>query len=225
MKINIQHSFPGIYAIRNITTNKLYIGKSKNIYKRLHQHLTDIKYKERNHNENPYLLNAINKYSLADFEYIILEKTILDEKYLSERELHFIDKYNTTNKKFGYNLRRDSSTKMIVHDKTRQKISKRLKKEWSSGIRKNHGQKLADNWKNNKERKSNQSLLMSKTLTKYEYHLTKNDITIIVDYKKLKELNLQNCLATFARKNTSKIIFKGYIIEKLKVNEDIVQPD
>jgi len=225
MKIDIKHSFPGIYAIRNITTNKLYIGKSKNIYKRLHQHLSDIKYEHRNHNENPYLLNAIKKYSLVDFEYIILEKTILDEKYLSERELHFIDKYNTTNKKFGYNLRRDSSTKMIVHDKTRKKISKRLKKEWSSGIRKNHGQKLANNWKNNKKRKVNQSLLMSKTLTKYEYHLTKDNLTIIVDYKKLKELGLKNCLPTFARKNTNKIIFKGYIIEKLKVNEDIVQPD
>lgn len=225
MKINIEHSFSGIYAIRNITTNKLYIGKSKNIYKRLHQHLSDIKYEHRNHNENPYLLNAVKKYSINDFEYIILEKTILNEKYLSERELYFIDKYKTIDRKFGYNLRRDSSTRMIVHDETRKKISERLKKEWKSGIRKNHAQKLANNWRNNKQRGIDQGLFFSKILTKYEYHLTKDGETIIVNYKKLKDLNLQNCLATIARKKTNKIIFKGYIIEKIRVNENIVQPD
>jgi len=223
MKIKIEHSFPGIYAIRNITNNKLYIGKAKNIYKRLHQHLSDIKYQHRNFNENPHLLNAIKKYSLSNFEYIILEKTLLDENYLKERELFFIDKYNTTNRELGYNLRRDSSTNMIVHDETREKISKRVKKEWSLGIRKNHGQKLANNWKNNNERKANQSLLLSKILTKYEYHLTRDNITTIVSYKELKNLGLQNCLATFKRKKINEIIFKGYKIQKLKVNEDIVR--
>ena len=223
MKIQIEHSFPGIYAIRNITNNKLYIGKAKNIYKRLHQHLSDIKYEHRNFNENPHLLNAIKKYSLDNFEYIVLEKTLLDEEYLKERELFFIDKYNTTNRDLGYNLRRDSSTNMIVHDETREKISKRLKKEWSLGVRKNHGQKLADNWKNNIERKINQSLLLSKTLTKYEYQLTKDNITIIVNYKELKNLNLHRCLTTFGKKKINEIIFKGYKIQKLKVNEDIVR--
>lgn len=223
MKIKIEHSFPGIYAIRNITNNKLYIGKAKNIYKRLHQHLSDIKYEHRNFNENPHLLNAIKKYSLENFEYIILEKTLLDEHYLKERELFFIDKYNTTNRELGYNLRKDSSTNMIVHDETREKISRRLKKEWSSGIRKNHGQKLANNWKNNNERKINQSLLLSKILTKYKYYLTKDDITTIVSYKDLKNLGLHNCLATFKKKKINEIIFKGYRIQKLKVNEDIVR--
>ena len=44
----------------------------KNCYKRLHQHLTDIKIDNRNYNENSHLLNAVKN----------MEKIILNIIYL-----------------------------------------------------------------------------------------------------------------------------------------------
>jgi hypothetical protein len=42
---------------------------------------------------------------------------------LAELELFYMDFYNSTDKDHGYNLRRDSSTKMKVHEETRKLIS------------------------------------------------------------------------------------------------------
>ena len=73
MKILKENSnFPGIYVIKNSINGKIYVGKSKNCYKRLHQHLTDMKIDNRNYNENPYLLNAVKN----------MEKIILNIIYL-----------------------------------------------------------------------------------------------------------------------------------------------
>lgn len=46
----------GIYCIKNITTNKVYIGKSKNIYNRMMQHQYNLRKKSKD--ENRYLINA-----------------------------------------------------------------------------------------------------------------------------------------------------------------------
>jgi hypothetical protein len=35
-----------------------------------------------------------------------------------------MDNYKSTDREFGYNLRRDSSTQMIVHEETKQLLSK-----------------------------------------------------------------------------------------------------
>ena len=66
--------FPGIYVIKNLINGKIYVGKSKNCYNRLHQHLTDIRIDNRNYNENPHLLNAIKKYGIDNFDYYIVER-------------------------------------------------------------------------------------------------------------------------------------------------------
>ena len=58
----IKENCPGIYVIKNSINGKIYVGKSKNCYYRLHQHMTDIKIDNRNYNENPHLLNAVKKY-------------------------------------------------------------------------------------------------------------------------------------------------------------------
>ena len=84
--------FAGIYVIKNSINGKIYVGKSKNCYKRLHQHLTDIRTDNRNYNENPHLLNAFKKYGEENFECYILERineedVTLLEKLLSEKEL------------------------------------------------------------------------------------------------------------------------------------------
>ena len=223
MKANKKHEKCGIYCIRNIVNNKVYIGKSKNIYKRIHQHLYDLKNK-RVENENPYLLKSWYKYGNENFEYFVLEFLEKNEKLVAERELYWMKMYDSLNKEKGYNLRSDSDSRMIVHKDTSDKISKRLKKEWAEGVRKDHSKKLSENWKKNPERNKQQAEIMSKNLTKYKYNLYNLDNIYIetCNYNRLKELSLQNCNTTFHKNKTNKINFKSYIIERL-ILEDIVR--
>lgn len=222
MKANKEHQKCGIYCIRNLINNKVYIGKSKNIYKRILQHIYDLK-KNRNV-ENPHLLNSWNKYGKENFEYFVIEFLEEDEKLLSERELYWMKIYNSLNKELGYNLRSDSLSKMIIHEETSKKISKRLKLEWSNGLRRKHSKKLSDNWKLNPERNKIQSEIMSKNLTKYKYLLydLNNNFLKECNYQMLKEMKLSNSIATFYKKKTDKIYFKKYIIVRVKI-EDIVR--
>lgn len=115
----------GIYIIKNKLNNKVYIGKSVNITQRLiaHKHnLTKIVRDKRS--TNRYLYNAVQKYGWSNFECSVLEEiTNVNDKLLLNRELYWIDYYNSTNSQYGYNLRRDSSTKCIVHEDTKSLIS------------------------------------------------------------------------------------------------------
>lgn len=108
---------------------------------------------------------------------------------------------------------------MICHSDTRKKISKRLKEEWKSGIRKNHSDKLAANWKTNSIRKENQSNLFTKTLTKWQYNIYDENKKHIdtCNYQELKTLKLQNVLAEYHRKKVNFVKFKNYYIERIKV--------
>lgn len=222
MKADKNHKKCGIYCIRNIVNNKVYIGKSKNIHGRIiqHKHLLKIKSKD----ENYHLINAYHKYGDENFEYFVLEILNFDEKIVSERELYWIKVYNSLDREKGYNLRSDSDSKMIVHKETRKKITERLKKEWSEGKRENHSRKLSENWKLNPERNIQQSEVMSKALTKYTYKLYDLNGNFIEDcnYKRLKDLKLQNCIADFYKKKLDKIKFKTFFIERLII-EDIVR--
>jgi group I intron endonuclease len=217
MKFNAIKNKGGIYMIVNLINGKIYIGKTKNFYKRYYQYLYDIK-KQRSDHINDYLLNSFNKHGQENFHFDCVEVVEdLDEKYISERELFWMDCYNSCNRHSGYNLRRDSSTGMVTHKNTSDKISKRLKKEWKEGKRFNHSKKLKEYWKSNNSRKIKQSKIMSKNKTKYYYLVTKNGKTINCNFSKLKEMKLQNCQATFNKKKTDFVTFKGYEIRRCKL--------
>lgn len=222
MKANIKDKKCGIYCIRNIVNNKVYIGKSKNIYNRIIQHKYYLKM--RSVDENRYLINAWYKYGNENFEYFVLEYLEEDERNVAERELFWMNAYDSLNSEKGYNLRSDSNSKMIVHNSTRKLISERVGKEWKEGKRQNHSQKLSDNWKLTPERNKIQSQIMSKNLTKYKYIIHSIDEVYIktCNYKELCEMSLKNCIATFCKKETNKIKFKNHIIERVTI-EDIVQ--
>jgi len=222
MKANINDkNKSGIYCIINKVNNKMYIGKAIDIHSRLKQHISQLNHKSSD--ENRHLINSWHKYGRNNFDYFVLEYLMLNEELLSQRELYWQEKYNVNNRKFGYNLRLDSSTKMIVHEETRELVSKRLKKEWDSGIRKDHGKKLSDNWKLTPERNKIQSQIMTKNLTKYIYKLYDLNENFIEQcyFNKLKNLNIQNVQGEFFRKKLNKIKFKSYIIERLII-KDIV---
>lgn len=111
----------GIYYIKNLINNKIYIGKSHYIKARLNQHKKSLTNPIRNKKQtNRFLYNSVQKYGWDNFETGILEViSIVNENYFYDRELYWMDYYNSYDMRFGYNLRRDSSTKCFVHDETK----------------------------------------------------------------------------------------------------------
>jgi group I intron endonuclease len=207
MKANPKHQFCGIYRIINKINGKYYIGKSKNIYKRIHQHIYHMKNNKKA--ENAYLQNSWNKYGRDSFDYDILEQLDFNETLIAQRELYWIKFYDSTNK--GYNLRLDSKTGMICHEKTRKKISDRLKKEWSEGKRDTHSDKLKKSWKN-RDRQT-QSKLFSKTLTRYIYNIN----GIRYSHQELKEKGWTAVYSSFHRKKQDVVTYKEMIVERIRL--------
>lgn len=205
----------GIYKIVNKINGKVYIGKTKNFKKRWSQYGYDFKFKRTDH-INDHLLNSMVKYGFENFDFSIVEECSLD--LCSERELYYIDLYESCDPSKGYNLRRDSSTGMVTHELTSVKISKRLKLEWESGARSQHSDKMKKNWENRDRQK--QSNLMTKLLTKYVYVVTDEcGVSNSIGYNELCNLGLGNVLATFHKKNTDIVKFKCFIIERIRVDE------
>ena len=90
----------GIYAIQNISNKKMYIGRSKNIYKEWRDlHLSRLR---KNIHANSYLQSSWNKYGENNFKHFILEEC--SEDLLNQKEIEYIKKYDTNNRSFGYNL-------------------------------------------------------------------------------------------------------------------------
>ena len=223
---------PGIYVIKNSINGKIYVGKSKNCYKRLHQHLTDIKIENRNYNENIHLLNSFKKYGEENFEYYLVERfdESLEnlENILSERELYWMKELDSLNREKGYNLRWDSQGKCYCSDETKEKIGKRAKKDWENGCHANHSDKLKEYWKDNIERRKQQSKLMSETKTKWIYTIYDPEGNLITDngnYNTLKDLGIASgALCAFSTKKCDDIITKKYRVIR-KSNKEIVQTD
>lgn len=85
MKTNLNKS--GIYQIRNIINNKVYIGSAVNFRNRWYEHK---KLLIKNKHENSYLQNAWNKYGEKVFIFEILEE-VLEKSNLINAEQHYID--------------------------------------------------------------------------------------------------------------------------------------
>lgn len=112
----------GIYCITNTYNDKVYIGKAKDIYNRIMQHRYHLR--KRHKDENRHLIAAWHKYGEDAFVYSVIEEFDFDEQKLREREDFWIVKYNATDRNFGYNMRRDSSTGCLVSEETKELLSK-----------------------------------------------------------------------------------------------------
>lgn len=108
----------GVYKITNKVNGKIYIGSSKDIYKRWKHHVYRL---NSGKHVNSYLQNAWNKYGEDSFIFDIQE--VCDENHIREREQYYIDVYNCCNREIGYNIvpKVDMSE---MSAETKEKISK-----------------------------------------------------------------------------------------------------
>lgn len=135
----------GIYCIENLINNKKYIGKSSNIEQRLSHHKWQLSQPVRHKDCNRLLFYSVEKYGIDNFHFYALEIfDKIDEDILADCELEWMDKYNTCDRNFGYNLRRDSSTQTTFHKDTLKLKSENSKGEKNPnfGNRWNNEQKL-----------------------------------------------------------------------------------
>lgn len=110
----------GVYCIRNTKNSKVYIGASKNIYRRILEHRQILDSTSKKH-RNRHLQQDWYVFGRDSFEYSVLEYLEPDNILLRDREYFWMVQYNSTNRNFGYNIRMDNSRDgMIMHDETRQ---------------------------------------------------------------------------------------------------------
>lgn len=124
----------GIYKIRNILNDKVYIGSSIHIKRRLSEHKCWLR---KNTHDNDYLQKAWNKYGENNFVFEIVE--LLENKLqLEERETYWINHFNSCDDEFGYNL--------IIDVQRQTKVHKQV--AWNKGIKTGIVPANKDSWKN-----------------------------------------------------------------------------
>ena len=90
-----------IYMIENLVNGKRYIGQTTQTPKRREtQHFSELTNQRHN---NSYLQRSFNKYGREAFSFS-LHNWAISKEDLDNQEVYFIDKFNTIDRDFGYNL-------------------------------------------------------------------------------------------------------------------------
>ena len=110
----------GIYKFTNKINGKVYIGQTRYLNSRYREHKSEL-INGIHHNE--YLQKSVNKYGFDNFDYEIICRCNEDE--LDEKELYYINLYDSTNRNKGYNIHSGGE-------------NNRLSKETIEKIRKSH---------------------------------------------------------------------------------------
>ena len=140
----------GVYVIKNIVNDKLYVGSSIDIDHRYRVHISNL---NNNKHENCHLQYSFNKYGKANFIFYIIEQC--KEPILRKREQYYIDTLNTLDRVIGYNIRPDTYCKTFSEE-TRKKLSIAAKNRPAS-----YWKKLSDTrkgWSPTKEQRKRMSL-------------------------------------------------------------------
>jgi group I intron endonuclease len=126
----------GIYTITCLVNNKIYVGKSINVEKRLSQHYYELSTKRH---KNGYLRSSWEKYGEKFFKFELLEEC--DKEFLSSFEHYWCNILNSHNSKYGYNIATTNPciNHFEISEKTRQNRSKALSGKPSKlkGIKRN----------------------------------------------------------------------------------------
>lgn len=116
----------GVYIIINIQTNKIYIGSSKNIYNRLHGHLSLLR-SGRHHNK--HIQSSFNIHGKDNFKCNILEVCSEEDRF--DVEQVYINKYLPEYNK-SFNVL--ANLGVSPSEESRAKASATLKLKYKSGV-------------------------------------------------------------------------------------------
>lgn len=124
----------GVYKITNIENGKVYIGSSKNINRRISDHIYLLK---KNIHGNTHLQRAWNKYGEDKFEFLVMEM-VSDINILLEREQKWMDFYKCYERDHGYNIfpiagrsmghKHTEETKRIISETNKGKVRSEVTK-------------------------------------------------------------------------------------------------
>jgi len=108
-----------IYLIENKINLHKYVGQTRqSLEKRWKHHLTESKSKS----QRP-LYRALNKYGIENFELSVLEECAVDD--LNEREMYWINHFNTFKSSYGYNATSGGEGGEILQE-VKDRISKTM---------------------------------------------------------------------------------------------------
>lgn len=220
MKLNRKRDLNncGIYGIRNLINNKIYVGKSVNIYERIRFHINKLNKKDKN--DNIHLIRSWHKYGRDNFEYIILENLPKDDNILKERELYWILKLKSNQREFGYNLRLDSDTKCILSEETKKRMSESKIKLYSNSeydtMKHSHTY-----WKDNPEAKKEMAKKVSQKQHKFKIQQFDKNNNFIKEWFSVEEIIKSNpnykWQNIYSVCNGYKPTIYGYIWRKIKI--------
>ena len=94
----------GIYQIKCLATNKVYVGRSKNLARRIRRHFSKL---DSGEHKNSHLQAAYIKYGLSEFSVSILE--FCSNEDLEEREMHYFEVTGCCDRKLGFNMVKTTS--------------------------------------------------------------------------------------------------------------------
>ena len=115
-----------VYKFTNLVNNKIYIGITDWVNKRIGDH---VRYsKNVNSKCRMYLHEAISKHGFNKFSFEIVEEVTTREE-LNQREIYWINYFNSTNNSLGYNLTKGGNTNYPSKETIQKKIlsSKKVK--------------------------------------------------------------------------------------------------
>lgn len=128
-----------VYAHKNKINKKIYIGITGQKPERRWR-------KGQGYKTSTYFYNAIQKYGWDNFEHIILQFDLTQQE-AEEKEKYYIQKYNTLNDAYGYNIKKGGKLNKGLSKQGRKKISQSSKKNWQNlEFKQKQSQKAKKQW-------------------------------------------------------------------------------
>jgi group I intron endonuclease len=113
-----------VYKITNEINKKVYIGQTiQSLNDRIHGYKDEMYRTER---IRP-IIAAMKKYGFEKFHFEILKDNITTKEELDNTEIKYIQKFNSTDKKHGYNIENGGNSVGKHSEETKRKISEAQK--------------------------------------------------------------------------------------------------
>jgi group I intron endonuclease len=112
----------GIYVIRNINTNKVYVGSTKNFGIREKTHFRTL---ENGNHSSIKLQRSYNKHGRSAFVFEVIERTPYRKKIILEREKHWMEELDSLAN--GYNIAPASFGDVLTHHPEKEAIIAKIR--------------------------------------------------------------------------------------------------